>query len=422
MRIVYDGAPEAGKTTNVAWLTGQVGLLRRGSVESPGTSGRRTEYFDWLDFAGGYVDGRRVRCQLLSVPGQPQLLRRRRYLLESADAAVHVVDSRPEQLTKTRDNLARSRKLLAALGGSVEAGFVVQANKQDLPGALSIEALARELSLPADVAIVPAIARSGEGVMSTLMLAARLATDRVRALLAGTRAFDQQTLQQSPGELYRALQGLEPERPVKDSASGGLLPASLDGVAHDVFPPVKGRGLLSRADVESAAVVEQACAWAPPDAVELTTAAGYRLHSADRWRFDDAEAARRQLLELVRRQRAWAELGNLGRALFIVVDETRRLFRIWILTAPVTLLTDALEQRLKLGDHEAAALARERLARFEQRALELSLGVELAELGEAPGGIVGLAIDEGERSPCAAGQLCAELDAWLSERALWLPP
>ena len=34
MRIVYDGEPEAGKTTNVHGLTGQVGLLRRGKVAS----------------------------------------------------------------------------------------------------------------------------------------------------------------------------------------------------------------------------------------------------------------------------------------------------------------------------------------------------------------------------------------------------
>src|SRR5512140_1419107 len=112
IRIVYDGAAEAGKTTNIQRLFDVIPLQRRGTLASPGTTQRRTEFFDWLDFAGGFVDGRRLRCQLVSVPGQSSLLHRRRYLLETADAIVFVADSRPEQVEGNRDCLRVLRRIL----------------------------------------------------------------------------------------------------------------------------------------------------------------------------------------------------------------------------------------------------------------------------------------------------------------------
>lgn len=335
MRIVYDGEPEAGKTTNVHGLTAQVGLLRRGKIASPGSTARRTEFFDWLDFSGGFVDGKRVRCQLVSVPGQPELLHRRRYLLETADAVVYVADSRREHLRCTADNLARTRRVLDTLGREVPVGLVVQANKQDLPGALSAEELALALELPHDVAVLPATASVGDGVLRTFTLAGCLATERVRALLANTGSFDGGVVHDDPSSLYEALHALESLRPAAvDAASGLLLPAELEAVASDVFPPVKGRALLSRADVTSA--------WLAPDvpgrtsvgAIELRTAAGFTFYSGAGWCYSNSGAARRQLLELVSYQRTQAAPPGEGCALFVVPGPAADTFRVWALTAP----------------------------------------------------------------------------------------
>ena len=136
LRIVYDGAPEAGKTTNVQVLAGLISLQRRGALQSPGTVGLRTEFFDWLDFSGGYLDGRKVRCQLVTVPGQPRLLHRRRYLLETADAIVFVTDSRPDALEEARGSFATTVGLTERVAGKIAAGVLLQANKQDMTGAL----------------------------------------------------------------------------------------------------------------------------------------------------------------------------------------------------------------------------------------------------------------------------------------------
>jgi hypothetical protein len=91
IRVVYDGAPLAGKSTSVRALGQGVG----GEVFSPAELGGRTLYFDWLDYTGGLFEGHRIRCQIVSVPGQALLAPRRRRLLESADAIVFVGDSTP---------------------------------------------------------------------------------------------------------------------------------------------------------------------------------------------------------------------------------------------------------------------------------------------------------------------------------------
>ena len=82
-RVVYDGPPEAGKTTNLRVILREIGERRAGTMTSPLSDGRRTEYFDWLEFSGGFIGERKVRCQLLSVPGQIELAHRRRLLLDS---------------------------------------------------------------------------------------------------------------------------------------------------------------------------------------------------------------------------------------------------------------------------------------------------------------------------------------------------
>ena len=102
IRVVYDGAPMAGKTTSV-------GALGRGlgsEVHSPAEVGGRTLYFDWLDYTGGLFEGRRIRCQIISVPGQATLAPRRRRLLESADAIVFVGDSAPAGFIADRGYLS----------------------------------------------------------------------------------------------------------------------------------------------------------------------------------------------------------------------------------------------------------------------------------------------------------------------------
>src|SRR5215469_4979104 len=122
IRVVYDGAPMAGKSTSVRALGRGLG----GEVVSPAEIAGRTLYFDWLDYTGGLFEGRRIRCQIISVPGQATLAPRRRRLLQSADAVVFVGDSTPGGFAADRAYLKGLRLALEAVAGP-PVGIVFQA-------------------------------------------------------------------------------------------------------------------------------------------------------------------------------------------------------------------------------------------------------------------------------------------------------
>ncbi|MBZ0122080.1 MAG: 50S ribosome-binding GTPase, partial [Sandaracinaceae bacterium] len=207
IRVVYDGAPEAGKTTNIQELAKGMSLSRRSEVVSPRSTSRRTEFFDWLTFTGGFVDGRRLGCQLVSVPGQPSLLRRRRYLLDSADVVVFVADARPELTSLNRELFDWMRSMLEKR----RVHAVVQANKQDLQSSLRPHDLASALGLSDATPILGASAALGEGVMQTFITAVRLGTARVLELVTSGGWDGLSPQEESAQDLLAALETAEAE-------------------------------------------------------------------------------------------------------------------------------------------------------------------------------------------------------------------
>lgn len=179
VRIVYDGAPSAGKTTSLRAVHAALLATRDGSVHTPtdGETTRETTYFDWRDFRGGFIDGRPLRCQLLTVPGQLARRDRRALLLEEADAVVFVVDASEEALDA-------SRRAFESLARSSSAPRVVQLNKIDRPAPASEALVRRLLALGDDVPVHEASALEGRGVSQAFLSAMRLAAERVRADLA----------------------------------------------------------------------------------------------------------------------------------------------------------------------------------------------------------------------------------------------
>jgi signal recognition particle receptor subunit beta len=178
IRVVYDGAPLAGKSTSVRALGRGVG----GEVFSPAETDGRTLYFDWLDYTGGLFEGRQIRCQIVSVPGQAMLAVRRRRLLESADAIVFVGDSTPAGFAADRAYLRGLNSVLEPMRPPV--GIVFQANKRDSPDAIPIETVRSMLEeLGLRVGVIESVATEGSGIREAFVFAVRLALDRVRELM-----------------------------------------------------------------------------------------------------------------------------------------------------------------------------------------------------------------------------------------------
>lgn len=215
VRVVYDGPGFAGKTTNIQQLHGFFTERRRGDLLTPEERDGRTQYFDWMHLDGGLVHGYGLRCQLVSVPGQQSFTRRRWLLLRRADVVVFVCDSTPEGLEDASSMFHMLHEYLEHRYGST-LPLVVQANKQDLSGALDPQDIRQRLGIAGDVPIVPATADVGAGVRETVVLAIRAAANRIQKLL-----------------LDQGIEGLSQDL---DTAEGLL--AELRELPQPVAPPV----------------------------------------------------------------------------------------------------------------------------------------------------------------------------------------
>jgi len=209
VRIVYDGLATAGKTANLRSLHAAFSKRAKKGVYAPAeTPTGRTLYFDWLELLVGYLDDWPLRCQILTVPGQFAYAERRFRLLRDIDGVVLVCESTPKGVDAARIASVFLGKALDACGNA-DVPIVFQANKQDLPGALSPEEVAARLGLGERRRLIPASALHGDGVRVTLLTALDLVRERLRHRLrrGGAQALSAHT--ETAEELYAAMLAAE---------------------------------------------------------------------------------------------------------------------------------------------------------------------------------------------------------------------
>jgi signal recognition particle receptor subunit beta len=169
------GAAFSGKTTNLVHLHRTLPPDRRGRLTSLAGDGDRTLFFDFMAFELGVVAGLKTHFHLYTVPGQPELMASRRAVLRGADALVCVVDSQASRLAENRHALADVDAALEALGpDQAQIPRIYQFNKRDLPDAIALTELDRELN-PRRWPAFPAKALEGEGVRDCLQAVFKLA-------------------------------------------------------------------------------------------------------------------------------------------------------------------------------------------------------------------------------------------------------
>jgi signal recognition particle receptor subunit beta len=230
IRLVYDGPAFAGKTTNMTQLCNIFPVERRTELYTPGALKGRTLFFDWLEVDGGLIGSYPVRCQLLSVPGQERRSYRRRPLIKSADTVVFVSDSEPAQLEESRRSFALLRRYLRERAPE-KVPFVVQANKQDAPTAMTTQQLGQHLRLPPEVPVLPACAAMGVGVRETVITALRMALHHVQHRVAREGLGAILGAPQTADELLDAMLVLEDETPAEEE------PLSPEEIAGGEPPP-----------------------------------------------------------------------------------------------------------------------------------------------------------------------------------------
>jgi signal recognition particle receptor subunit beta len=172
VRVVYDGPGMAGKTTNLRQICSFISTHKRSELYTPAELKGRTMFFDWLEVDAPAQAGKSIKFQLITVPGQEKRNYRRRPLVEMADVVVFVCDSSPAQIPDTMRTFARLRASMKKRERPLP--LVLQANKQDVEGALAPDKLRRRLRLGAKVPFISARAVERVGVRDTLVAAMRL--------------------------------------------------------------------------------------------------------------------------------------------------------------------------------------------------------------------------------------------------------
>jgi signal recognition particle receptor subunit beta len=189
-KIVYYGPGMSGKTTNLELVHAKTPGESRGELTSIATTGERTLYFDYMPLDLGSIAGIRTKFQLYTVPGQIYYKSTRRLVLQGVDGIVFVADSSAAKLEENRESMRDLEENLREMGRALsDLPIVIQYNKRDLPDAMSVEDLEKQVNVHS-FPHFEAIATTGQGIFPTLKALAALVLEAVNkgGLGSATRA------------------------------------------------------------------------------------------------------------------------------------------------------------------------------------------------------------------------------------------
>jgi hypothetical protein len=177
-KLVYYGAGLGGKTTNLQVIFDNA--PNKGKMISLATESDRTLFFDFLPLDLGTVRGFKTRFHLYTVPGQVFYDASRKLILRGVDGVVFVADSQEERMDANLEALDNLTDNLKEHGYDfTKVPYVLQMNKRDLPSALPMDVLSKELVRKGEP-VFEAIAYKNIGVFETLKEVARLVLGELR--------------------------------------------------------------------------------------------------------------------------------------------------------------------------------------------------------------------------------------------------
>ena len=174
-KLVYYGPGLCGKTTNLKQIYEKTAPSAKGKMISLATETERTLFFDFLPLALGEIRGFKTRFHLYTVPGQVFYDASRKLILKGVDGVVFVADSQEERFEANLESLDNLKANLRDQGYDIsKIPWVLQYNKRDLPNAVALDELQKELNPDGKVLEFEASASSGKGVFETLKALAKL--------------------------------------------------------------------------------------------------------------------------------------------------------------------------------------------------------------------------------------------------------
>ena len=179
-KIVYYGPGLCGKTTNLQYIYERTNPDAKGKMISLATETERTLFFDFLPLSLGEIRGFKTRFHLYTVPGQVFYDASRKLILKGVDGVCFVADSQEERFDANIESLENLRLNLSEQGYDLDKlPYVIQYNKRDLPNAMSLAELQKDLNTT-QVPEFEGVATTGIGVFDTLKMLAKLVLAELR--------------------------------------------------------------------------------------------------------------------------------------------------------------------------------------------------------------------------------------------------
>ena len=187
-KIVYYGPGLGGKTTNLLVIYDMLDSKTKGKMLSLATRSDRTLFFDLLPVDIGKLGNFNLKIQLYTVPGQVFYNETRKLVLRGADSIVFVADSQLSMLDSNRESFLNLLENLRENHIDPERiPIIVQFNKRDIPGALSIDEMRAHIGVE-QYQFMEASALKGEGVMETFRLVSKTTAKHLLDRMKGKKA------------------------------------------------------------------------------------------------------------------------------------------------------------------------------------------------------------------------------------------
>ena len=179
-KIVYFGAGQAGKATNLNFIFKKLKPDFRGQFKSMNLQECRMLFFDFLPSGQGKLGDYTVRFHVYTVQGDVPQDSTWKMVLKGVDGVIFVADASPARQVENQGAVERLRTCLSGHGLSPdELPMVVQCNKNDRSDAMSPQELQQSLGL-GGFSAMPASAANGEGVLECLFTLVKQVLKRLR--------------------------------------------------------------------------------------------------------------------------------------------------------------------------------------------------------------------------------------------------
>jgi mutual gliding-motility protein MglA len=183
-KVVYYGANEAGKITNLRQLYQRLAAKDKGEFRTMPLFSDQAASLFFFPMDVGKVQDYQLRMHLYTVQGDlDNHESAHRLVLTGTDGVVFVADSQEQAMEHNLEQLQLLQMSLAEPGKEYpEVPIVFQYNKRDLTGVLSVEELNRYLN-PTGLPYLEASAARGAGVVETLAWISKLMFQEVKRFL-----------------------------------------------------------------------------------------------------------------------------------------------------------------------------------------------------------------------------------------------